>query len=50
MHICRGHFRDYREGKGLFGKYHKLVWTPATVRGTKKREGDVQEREIEIKV
>jgi hypothetical protein len=47
MHICRGHFRDYREGKGLFGKYHKLVWTPQTVRGTK---GKLQPREIEVKL
>jgi hypothetical protein len=47
MHICRGHFRDYREGRGLFGKYHQLVWTPATVRGTKGKAGP---REVEIKV
>src|SRR5215467_9061314 len=31
LHICRGHFRDYRQGKGLFGKLHQLVWAPATV-------------------
>jgi hypothetical protein len=48
MHICRGHFRDYREGKGLFGKYKQLVWTPMTVRGT--RGKDAPAREIEIKV
>jgi hypothetical protein len=48
MHICRGHFRDYREGKGLFGKYHQLVWTPAIVRGTKGKEAPP--REIEVKI
>jgi hypothetical protein len=48
MHICRGHFRDYREGRGLFGKYKQLVWTPSTIRGTK---GDkAPPREIRIKV
>jgi hypothetical protein len=49
MHICRGHFKDYREGKGLFGKYHKLVWQPSLVRGTKHRDGALK-REIEVKV
>jgi hypothetical protein len=48
MHICRGHFKDYREGRGLFGKYHQLVWQPSVVRGTK---GDkAAPREMEIKL
>jgi hypothetical protein len=48
MHICRGHFKDYREGRGLFGKYHQLVWHPSLVRGTK---GDKPAaREIEVKL
>ena len=50
MHICRGHFRDYREGKGLFGKYHALVWTPSIVRGTKGKAEDVPAREIRVKI
>jgi hypothetical protein len=34
LFICRrGHFRDYREGRGLFGKYKQLVWMPRIVRG-----------------
>lgn len=48
MHICRGHFKDYRGGKGLFGKYHQLVWHPQLVRGT--RGEKAPPREIEIKV
>jgi hypothetical protein len=48
MHICRGHFRDYREGRGLFGKYKQLVWTPMTVRGTKGKSAPP--REIEVKL
>ena len=48
MHICRGHFKDYREGRGLFGKYHQLVWQPSVIRGTK---GDkAPPREMRIKV
>jgi hypothetical protein len=48
MHICRGHFRDYREGRGLFGKYKQLVWTPMTVRGTKGKEAPPREVEVRI--
>lgn len=47
MHICRGHFKDYREGRGLFGKYHQLVWHPSLVRGTK---GKAAARVMEVKV
>jgi hypothetical protein len=48
MHICRGHFKDYREGRGLFGKYHQLVWQPSLVRGTKGKAAPA--REIEVRV
>lgn len=36
LHICRGHFADYTEGKGLFGKVHGRFWVPAHVRGSLK--------------
>jgi len=48
MHICRGHFKDYREGRGLFGKYHQLVWQPMLVRGAKGKEPPPREAEIRI--
>jgi hypothetical protein len=32
-HYCRGHFRDYTAGAGLFGKYHGTYWTPPTWKG-----------------
>lgn len=34
LHICRGHFKDYSNGKGLFGKYKGLYWWDDTVRGS----------------
>ena len=34
LHICRGHFKDFREGPGLFGKYKGLYWWDSQVRGT----------------
>jgi len=33
LHICRGHFRDYRE-RGLFGKHRGIYWWDAFVRGS----------------
>lgn len=48
MHICRGHFADYTEGKGLFGKYHGRYWMPQTIRGTKGTTP--APREIEIRL
>lgn len=35
LHICRGHFKDYRDGQGLFGKYKGLYWWESQVRGNK---------------
>ncbi len=34
LHLCRGHFKDYRESGGLFGKYKGLYWWDSQVRGT----------------
>jgi hypothetical protein len=48
LHICRGHFRDYREGRGLFGKLHGVFWSPQTVRGP--RGNTPAPREIRIKI
>lgn len=53
IHICRGHFKDYREGNGLFGKYHVMVWQPSLVRGTKRYDLDdntTPPRTIEFKL
>ena len=35
LHICRGHFKDFSDGKGLFGKYKGLYWWDSQVRGHK---------------
>lgn len=34
LHICRGHFKDYSKGKGLFGRFHDLYWWDSMVRGS----------------
>lgn len=33
LHFVRGHFKDYRQSKGLFGKYKGLYWWDMHVRG-----------------
>jgi hypothetical protein len=35
LHICRGHFADYSQGKGLFGKHKGTYWIPDHVKGSK---------------
>jgi hypothetical protein len=51
LHICRGQFWDYREGRGLFGKYHQLVWHDSTVRGVQKTPGaKPPPREVKVKL
>jgi len=34
LHICRGHFRDYSQGRGLFGKHKGLYWFNQHRRGS----------------
>jgi hypothetical protein len=36
LHICRGHFKDFRGGKGLFGKFKDIYWWDSQVRGSSK--------------
>ena len=35
LHICRGHFRDYSKGNGLFGKFKGLYWVDMHTKGNK---------------
>lgn len=46
LHICRGHFKDYSNGKGLFGKYKGLYWWDSTIRGTS--EAGIIEKDYSI--
>lgn len=34
LHICRGHFKDYRQSSGLFGKHKDMYWWPMHLRGS----------------
>lgn len=33
LHVCRGHFKDYRDGQGLFGKHRDIYWWEQSIRG-----------------
>lgn len=35
LHICRGHFKDYTQGNGLFGRIKGLYWWDMFLRGDK---------------
>lgn len=47
LHIVRGHFADYSNGKGLFGKYKGRYWVSAHLRGNP--EVGVTEKDYDIK-
>lgn len=34
LHICRGHFKDFSQGNGLFGKFRGLYWWDSQARGS----------------
>lgn len=46
LHLCRGHFKDYRGDKALFGKHQGLFWWDMHVRGTIKRGVIVKDYDI----
>lgn len=48
LHICRGHFRHYQEGRGLFGKYAGTFWVPMHVRGEKAQGITVKDYRIKL--
>lgn len=47
LHIARGHFKDYRDGPGLFGKYQGLYWWDMHVRG--KAEAGIVVKDYQVK-
>jgi len=48
LHICRGHFKDFRMGPGL-GRYHArgMWWWSAQIRGAAERGRIIKDYEIE---
>jgi len=34
LHICRGHFKDYRDGNGLFGRHKDIYWWDDHAKGS----------------
>jgi hypothetical protein len=48
LHICRGHFKDYTEGRGLFGKYKDTFWWADQVRGNKMEGVRIKDYRIKL--
>ena len=46
LHLCRGHFKDYRDSGGLFGKYKGLYWRDSHVRGTEEAGRVIKDYEL----
>jgi hypothetical protein len=46
LHIARGHFKDYRDGGGLFGRLHGLYWWEMHVRGTAAAGAVIKDYEV----
>lgn len=47
LHICRGHFKDFSAGRGLFGKYKGLYWWDMHTRGNE--ENGIVVKDYQIK-
>lgn len=47
LHICRGHFKDYRQS-GLFGKIKGIFWWDAALRGTSEQGVVVKDYAVKI--
>lgn len=47
LHIARGHFKDYRDGTGLFGKHQDIYWWDQHVRGNAKRGVIVKDYDVQ---
>ena len=47
LHLCRGHFKDYRSSpKGLFGKYKGLWWWGSHMAGSPEEGAVVKDYEV----
>lgn len=46
LRIAGGHFKDYREGKGLFGKYHGRFWWDSYVKTDGKAVSEIRSYKV----
>jgi hypothetical protein len=48
LHLCRGHFKDYRDSAGLFGKHQGLFWWDMHARGALEQGAVVKDYAIKL--
>jgi hypothetical protein len=48
LHLCRGHFKDYRNSAGLFGKHKGLFWWDLHARGDLEHGAVVKDYAIKL--
>jgi hypothetical protein len=49
VHLCRGHYKNYKKGEGLFGKYKDIFWWPSIIKGSKSEGVIVKDYEVKTK-
>lgn len=48
LHVCRGHFKDYRDGAGLFGRAKGIYWWEQSLRGDTKSGVHVKDYRVKV--
>ena len=48
LHLCRGHFKDYRNSAGLFGKHKGLFWWDMHARGDLEHGAVVKDYAVKV--
>ena len=46
LHICRGHFKDFSQSKGLFSRNKGLFWWDPQVRGNREIGGVIKDYKV----
>jgi len=49
LHICRGHFKDFSKGKGLFGSHKGMYWWPMQTRGNSANGTIIKDYEVKAR-
>lgn len=48
FHLCRGHFKDFSHGRGLFGKYTGRYWWTSQARGSKEAGEVIKDYAVKV--
>lgn len=49
LHLCRGHFKDFSHGRGLFGKLVGRYWWGSVLRGSEENGKVIKDYQVRVK-